>query len=105
MRWYRKKGRVPHHLRQAACYPASFDAVHGWWVRAAALRHGINVTMVNTPFHIQHHPWLAFHHGAFSNASIVLHELKNRPAMVIAGQVDFSDDGFEAGEGGSGTLR
>ena len=43
----------------------------------AALRHAINVTMVNTPFQVQHHPWLAFHHGAFSNASIVLHELKN----------------------------
>ena len=38
-------------------------------------------------------------------ARYLLHELKNRPAMVIAGQVDFSNDGFEAGQGGRGTLR
>ena len=38
-------------------------------------------------------------------ARYLLHELKNRPAMVIAGQVDFSNDGFEAGDGGTGTLR
>jgi len=77
VKWYLKRQRVPIALRQAACYPASFDAVHGWWVRGVAERRRINVTMVNTPFQIQHHPWLAFRHGAFSNASIVLHELKN----------------------------
>jgi hypothetical protein len=26
---------------------------------------------------IQHHPWVAYRHGAFSNASLILHELKN----------------------------
>ena len=51
--------------------------MHGRWVWEMALRMSLDVTMVNTPFLVQHHPWVAYHHGAFSNASIVLHELKN----------------------------
>ena len=74
---YYKKGRVPFTLRGSACYPASFDAYTGWWVAESARAHGLNVTLVNTPFMIQHHPWFSQHHGAYSNASIVLHELKN----------------------------
>jgi hypothetical protein len=72
-----KKGRVPFVLRKDACFPASFDAVLGWWVNNVALRNGINLSLVNTPFMVQHHPWVAFRHGAFSNSSIILHELKN----------------------------
>ena len=80
LRLYFARGhRIPFTLRGAACYPASFDATHGRWVWELArdLAFGLNVTLVNTPFMVQHHPWLAFHHGAFSNRSIVVHELKN----------------------------
>ena len=49
----------------------------GWWVHRVVLAHRIKLSLVNTPFMVQHHPWVAFRHGAFSNASIILHELKN----------------------------
>ena len=42
------------------------------WPRGATL----NLSLVNTPFMVQHHPWPATVHGAFSNSSIVLHGLK-----------------------------
>ena len=78
LQFYFKKGRVPYTLRGSACYPASFDAINGRWLyEIAAKSPRAQVTLVNTPFMVQHHPWLAFHHGAFSNSSIVLHELKN----------------------------
>jgi len=58
-----------------ACIPARTQR---WvWELARSTGFTLNLTLVNTPFMVQHHPWLAFHHGAFSNASIVLHELKN----------------------------
>lgn len=44
---------------------------------AAQLDFAPNITLVNSPFMVQHHPWFARRHGAFSNASIILHELKN----------------------------
>mmetsp|Transcript_73319 Transcript_73319/g.122447 ORF Transcript_73319/g.122447 Transcript_73319/m.122447 type:complete len:419 (+) Transcript_73319:23-1279(+) len=75
--YFIKGGVVPHTLRGSSCYPASFDATFGRWVTEIASAHALHVTLVNTPFMIQHHPWLSFHHGAFSNASIVLHELKD----------------------------
>ena len=75
--YYERGGAVPFTLRGGACYPASFDATFGRWVSEVAAVHALRVTLVNTPFMVQHHPWVAFHHGAFSNASIVLHELKN----------------------------
>ena len=77
LEFYRKNGRVPHVLKSAACFPASFDAVLGRWVWVAATRRRLNITLVNTPFMIQHHPWVGFTHGAFSNRSIILHELKD----------------------------
>lgn len=76
-RYHEHGGRVPYSLRGQACYPASFDAYSGAWVAEAAAAHRLTVTLVNTPFMVQHHPWFATRHGAFSNASIVLHELKN----------------------------
>ena len=80
LRMYFSRGfRIPFTLRSAACYPASFDTTHGRWVWELARASGfaLDVTLVNTPFMVQHHPWLSFRHGAFSNASLVLHELKN----------------------------
>ena len=77
LRFYQQKGRVPFVLRKDACYPASFDAVLGWWVNGVIRRNNHTLSLVNTPFMIQHHPWVAFRHGAFSNKSIILHELKN----------------------------
>ena len=76
LRYHRRK-RVSFVLRKDACYPASFDAVLGWWVYRVAAAAGVTPTLVNTQFMVQHHPWVAFRHGAFSNASIILHELKN----------------------------
>lgn len=32
LQFYRQRGRVPFVLRKDACFPASFDAVLGWWV-------------------------------------------------------------------------
>ncbi len=80
VRSYRKTGgHVPFTLRGSACYPSSFDALNGRWAYELARRSGfaLNITLVNTPFMVQHHPWFARSHGSFSNASIVLHELKN----------------------------
>ena len=77
LQFYQKKGRVPFVLRKDACFPSSFDAVLGWWVNRVVVTHKRKLTLVNSPFMIQHHPWVAFRHGAFSNSSIILHELKN----------------------------
>ena len=77
LQFYRQRGRVPFVLRKDACFPASFDAVLGWWVYQVALRHRLRLALVDSPFMIQHHPWVAYRHGAFSNASLILHELKN----------------------------
>jgi hypothetical protein len=37
LQFYRQRGRVPFVLRKDACFPASFDAVLGWWVYQVAL--------------------------------------------------------------------
>ena len=77
LQFYKQRGRVPFVLRKDACFPASFDAVLGWWVHNVIQKNGHTLSLMNTPFMIQHHPWVAFRHGAFSNSSIILHELKN----------------------------
>jgi hypothetical protein len=64
LQFYWRKGRVPHVLRRAACFPASFDAVLAWWVLRVAAAARVRVTLVNTPFLVQHHPWFAPRHGA-----------------------------------------
>ena len=68
LQFYRSKGRVPFVLRKDACFPASFDAVLGWWVNRIAVERGVPLTLVNSPFMIQHHPWVAFRHGCASAA-------------------------------------
>ena len=62
--YYARGERIPFVLRSTACYPASFDALNGRWLYEMTRAHGasLNVTLVNTPFMVQHHPWLAFHH-------------------------------------------
>ena len=112
-RYFQRGNRIPFTLRNAACYPASFDATHGRWVRATkhsatatsrcacalpaslvssshcisralplplvrffterracaacvvqvwelarASGFALNLTLVNTPFMVQHYPWL-----------------------------------------------
>ena len=57
------------------CWPVG-DSILGMWVSQLSERHNESVTLVNTPFMVQHHPWPATVHGAFSNRSIVLHGLK-----------------------------
>ena len=55
------------------CYPAA-DSVLGYWISAVAIATRTAVTLVNTPFMKQHHPWPS--PQSLSNASIVLHGLK-----------------------------
>jgi hypothetical protein len=58
-----------------ACWPVS-DATLGYWISRIAAARKLRLTLVNSPFMVQHHPWPASVHGAFSNSSIVLHGLK-----------------------------
>lgn len=71
-----RERRRPFHVARKGCWPAG-DAIFGFWIARLAALHHFNVSLVNTPFMIQHHPWPASTHGAFSNASIVLHDLKD----------------------------
>ena len=57
------------------CWPVG-DTIFGLWVSRIASAWHINITLINSPFMVQHHPWPAAVHGAFSNSSIVLHGLK-----------------------------
>lgn len=58
-----------------ACWPVG-DSIFGLWVSRLAVARQLPMTLVNSPFMVQHHPWPAVVHGAFSNSSIVLHGLK-----------------------------
>jgi hypothetical protein len=57
------------------CWPVG-DTIFGLWVTWISRARKIRIHLVNTPFMVQHHPWPAQVHGAFSNSSIVLHGLK-----------------------------
>ena len=57
------------------CWPVG-DTILGVWFTRLAVRRGLRLTLVNSPFMVQHHPWPASVHGAFSNRSIVMHGLK-----------------------------
>ena len=57
------------------CWPVG-DTILGLWVTRISQKHNASVRLVNTPFMVQHHPWPAEVHGAFSNSSIVMHGLK-----------------------------
>ena len=48
LRFYFTKGRVPFVLRKDACYPASFDAVLGWWVNRVIIKNNLNLSLVNS---------------------------------------------------------
>lgn len=63
------------------CWPVG-DSIFGLWVSQLSERHNESVAIVNTPFMVQHHPWPATVHGAFSNSSIVLHGLKKEKNQV-----------------------
>lgn len=71
-----RERRRPFHVARKGCWPAG-DAVFGLWItRLAALRR-FNVSLINSPFMKQHHTWPTSTHGAFSNSSIVMHDLKD----------------------------
>ena len=57
------------------CWPVG-DTIFGLWIARIAAASNISIQLVNSPFMVQHHPWPAAVHGAFSNSSIVLHGLK-----------------------------
>lgn len=57
------------------CWPV-YDTILGLWVTWISTARNFSIRLVNTPFMVQHHPWPATVHGAFSNSSIVLHGLK-----------------------------
>ena len=71
-----RERRRPWHVARKGCWPAG-DAVLGFWITRLATRRRFSVSLVNSPFMVQHHPWPTSTHGAFSNASIVMHELKD----------------------------
>ena len=58
-----------------ACWPV-VDSILGFWIYHVAVARGVAVTLVNTPFMLQHHPWPTRTHGVFSNSSLVVHGLK-----------------------------
>ena len=57
------------------CWPVA-DSIFGLWITQISETLNIGIELVNSPFMVQHHPWPATVHGAFSNSSIVLHGLK-----------------------------
>ena len=57
------------------CWPVG-DTIFGLWISRITTARNLSVQLVNSPFMVQHHPWPAAIHGAFSNSSIVLHGLK-----------------------------
>ena len=57
------------------CWPVG-DTIFGLWVSQISAARNRSIHLVNSPFMVQHHPWPAAVHGAFSNSSIVLHGLK-----------------------------
>ena len=71
----------------AGCYPAA-DSIIGFWISAVSLSRKLSVTLVNTPFMKQHHPWAAGPTSPmrFTNASIVLHGLKSTRSEVFRTQ-------------------
>ena len=82
---------------RTGCYPAA-DSLLGYWISAVAITARTGVTLVNTPFMRQHHPWpMGGRNGSysFSNASIVLHTLKSarqeplRQAAIMRGSGPF----------------
>ena len=60
-----------------ACWPLQ-DSMLGYWLLRLSSERNISIELVNSPFMIQHHPFPSVTHGAFSNASIMLHGLKRR---------------------------
>lgn len=63
------------------CWPV-VDTIWGMWITKVAAARNLSLRLVNTPFMVQHHPWPAAIHGAFSNRSIVLHGLKREKNQV-----------------------
>ena len=71
-----RERRRPYHVARKGCWPAG-DVIFGFWITRVAARRGINVSLINSPFMRQHHTWPTSTHGVFSNASIVMHDLKD----------------------------
>lgn len=63
------------------CWPV-IDTIWGVWITKVAEGRNLRLRLVNTPFMVQHHPWPAAIHGAFSNRSIVLHGLKREKNQI-----------------------
>jgi len=58
-----------------ACWPLQ-DSMLGYWISKISLARGTHIHLANSPFMIQHHPWPSDGHGAFSNASVMVHGFK-----------------------------
>ena len=48
------------------CWPVG-DTIFGLWISRITTARNLSVQLVNSPFMVQHHPWPAAIHGAFSN--------------------------------------
>ena len=75
VRWARSRKRIPFRLRDLGCWPFG-DATLGLWAGELGYA-GRNVTLVDTPKFVVHHPMPTRKKGAFGRASIVLHGLKD----------------------------
>ena len=58
-----------------ACWPLQ-DSMLGYWISKISLERGTHIHLANSPFMVQHHPWPSDGHGAFSNASVMVHGFK-----------------------------
>ena len=76
----RARMRIPYRtIKDVGCWPHG-DATFGVWLMSLA-QQGVNLTLIDTPNFVSHHPYPSTVSGAFSNSSIVLHGLKdNRTA-------------------------
>ena len=68
--------QVPYKLHGLGCWPFG-DATFGVWLGALSHTSRLNLTLVNAPLNVLHHPLPTLAHGAFGNSSIVLHGLKD----------------------------
>ena len=77
-----KAGRLPKEFVKRRCWPNG-DSSLGLFVVRAAMRRAARVTLVNSPFGVQHYPWPVYSAGrGFSNRSIVFHGAKRNTSRA-----------------------
>ena len=76
VRWARRRKRIPYRIRDVGCWPFG-DSTFGHWVGLLAYRGFLNVTLVNTPLWLSHHPYASSRAVDRADGLLVLHGLKD----------------------------